>query len=124
MENAENRYAFIADVDLIHEDIWQPPHHPLSCSRRASRTTGIWKIAQNFRRLADAGTDPCCGSGIRLINIFADRQELRPRTGAKAERYRPNLRHTSSISVSLAILPSRTSRLANSTSATCWSLNW
>jgi hypothetical protein len=33
VKNAKYGYAFIADIDLVHKNIWPPPHDPLSCSR-------------------------------------------------------------------------------------------
>lgn len=119
VKNAEYCHAFIAAVDLVDEDIGQPSHEPLACSRSTSWATRTRKITQNLRRLADAGADPRCGSGISAFDIFMDRQELRSCAGAESQPYRLKRCHTSSISASLAILSSRTSRFAISTSVTC-----
>ena len=76
MKNAEYGYALIANVDLVHKNIWQPPHDPFSCSRSPSWPTRIRKITQDIRCLANTCADPRSSGEISLIDILVNLQEL------------------------------------------------
>ena len=120
MEDSENHDCILfAAHQLVNQYVGISPYEPFARPFHLALTSGLGKIAQELGSLANRVTDPPGGAWIPLVEIFLNREELRPGPRTIPQVYRPKRSHTSAISASVAIRPSRTSRLAKFTSAIC-----
>ena len=125
MKHAKNHdFCRIGRDQLINDNVRCLTDDPFPRSGYASQAACIRKVPKQFGRFLDAVPD--AQREVRTgfgSDVIANRNELGLGARAVAQLQRPNFCHTSAISESLAILPSRTSRRASSTSAAWASLN-